>query len=126
MTAPPFNAPWKWRWKWPWKWPIGLILVIGYLVFGVYWWLLAPTPTPEELAAATERAESKARKAAVENERAKERIAAAKERIATQNDRLDALCKRVSLWEKYGTARQQCAVAGDFNNCVKVKLKLMA
>lgn len=32
------------------------------------------------------------------------------------------LCATKSLCEKYGQARQDCAVAGDFRNCLQVKM----
>lgn len=32
------------------------------------------------------------------------------------------ICRRIDVCRKYGEARQECAIAGDFNNCVSVKL----
>lgn len=35
-----------------------------------------------------------------------------------------ALCETVNVCKKYGTVRQDCAVAGNFKNCVQVKMNL--
>jgi hypothetical protein len=76
-------------------------------VVTVYEQYFAPPEQPEvvkarEAAAATERAKAKAREAAAV--------------------RLDELCERAKTCQRYGAARQQCAVAYDFNNCVKIKM----
>ena len=35
-----------------------------------------------------------------------------------------AFCETVNVCKKYGTVRQDCAVAGNFKNCVQVKMNL--
>jgi hypothetical protein len=34
----------------------------------------------------------------------------------------DMMCRFVNECKKYGAVRQQCAVAGDFNNCIDIKM----
>jgi hypothetical protein len=35
-----------------------------------------------------------------------------------------AVCETVNVCKKYGTVRQDCAVAGNFKNCVQVKMNV--
>jgi hypothetical protein len=39
-----------------------------------------------------------------------------------QKERTKSLCALKSACEKYGAARQECAVAGNFKNCLRVKM----
>jgi hypothetical protein len=64
-----------------------------------------------------EAVESAAR--AAESERTR---AARQTEEAERNERTKALCKLRSLCSKYGAVRQECAVAGNFDNCVSIKM----
>jgi hypothetical protein len=77
-----------------------VLLVLGILVWGA----LRPTETAEEAQA---RFESQRRQYA-------------ESKAAKENTKL--LCTLKDTCEKYGTARQQCATAGSFQNCVRVKM----
>jgi len=46
---------------------------------------------------------------------------AAKEAKAAKAAWRNATCKQMNSCQRYGVARQQCAVAGDFNNCIKIR-----
>src|SRR5690348_9076821 len=55
--------------------------------------------------------------------KAESAAAAARSKTALEHTfMLSALCHQQVVCKKYGTARQECATAGDFNNCIKVKL----
>ncbi|MBS0578672.1 MAG: hypothetical protein JSR36_05360 [Proteobacteria bacterium] len=71
---------------------IPVLMILGILVFAA----VVPPETQEEAAA-------RASRESVAKERTKQQCA------------IKRICKQ------YGEARQQCAVAGDFANCIRVK-----
>ncbi|KAA3448058.1 hypothetical protein C7I87_24280 [Mesorhizobium sp. SARCC-RB16n] len=66
-------------------------------------------------------AEHAAAQAKLEQEQTAQREARAKADQQSQ-DHLTNLCKWVDLCREFGDARQACATAGDFQNCLNVKL----
>ena len=101
-------------------------IIVAFCVVGVIWTLLRPAPpqAPEQVKV---------------DEALRLRLIAQSQRLAAEDARKNALCmswktcedtkKREKLlcgaWnvcQDYSSARQACAVAGDFNNCLRVKL----
>ncbi len=39
-----------------------------------------------------------------------------------RQERVTSLCRAWQTCQDYSSARQECAVAGDFNNCLRIKL----
>ena len=79
----------------------------GLLIFWfVVWGVTNPPPveTPEQVQA----------RQALEMRNAQLRAAAA--------ERSRSLCKLQAVCARYGAARQQCATAGNFENCINVKI----
>jgi hypothetical protein len=48
--------------------------------------------------------------------------AQAREARAAANELKHSRCRLQSMCEKYGEVRQRCATAGNFDNCIKVKM----
>jgi hypothetical protein len=75
----------------------------------------APEETPEEV---SERQEAAQRTSQI---RAAEEAKSAAE-AAAEGAHKNELCHYLMACRKYGTARQECAVAGDFNSCIQIKM----
>src|SRR5262245_24448684 len=74
--------------------------------------IMNPPPSTEQ--------EIEARKAQTEATKARKRQEQQQKVAKAANDR--ALCNTASVCKKYGKVRQDCAVAGNFRNCVQVKM----
>jgi hypothetical protein len=82
--------------------------------------IIAPAEeTPEQVQARVQAIKAHAAAAIEKNQPAIERKQA--EKIASVRWR-SGLCEQMGVCKRYGAARQNCAVAGDFNNCVKVRM----
>jgi hypothetical protein len=86
--------------------PKGITIVSAIALIVVAIGILSPTPKPkrEEVTAQNERLRSK-RAADV-----------------AKADRDRSLCRTALICRHFSEARQSCAVAGDFNNCIRVKV----
>ncbi|WP_156771681.1 hypothetical protein [Labrys sp. WJW] len=71
--------------------------------------------TPEQVAA-------QARQAAVDAQAAKDRQSARNALHQLEKAKLDRLCPAELACAAFSSARQECATAGDFQNCLSVKL----
>jgi hypothetical protein len=86
------------------------------VVFGIVNSLINPPPppvpeTPAQVAARVEAAQR------LETEQAEQAV-----KHREQSHYKDELCHIKQVCSVYRTARQDCAVAGDFDNCVRVKI----
>jgi hypothetical protein len=88
-----------------------VFVVLFYAAFYVFLEIVNYLQTPEERAAAEEQARAnKARKAET------------RQMEASANAAKRELCRRVRICREYGQARQQCAVAGNFDACIQIKM----
>jgi hypothetical protein len=92
---------------WPFSAKVFLVLFALFAVGAVGVWLSEPPPTPEQVAA------SKAADAAATKRHQLE---------AAEQERENFICDLVNACKKYATVRQECAVAGNFKNCVNIKM----
>jgi hypothetical protein len=86
--------------------PLATFLIVWVLAT-VYVVVLVPQPPPET-------PQQQQARVAAENDREAQRKA--------EKQQTKALCAWKSRCEKYAQARQECAVAGDFKNCLRVKM----
>lgn len=77
------------------------VVLIGIAIWGA---LTAPPPTPEQQAAADERSK------------------ATKQKREQKEQREAELCHMASACKKYDDVRLQCATAGDFQRCLRIKM----
>ena len=99
---------------------IGCAILIGIAGIIVVT-LRAPTaPRFTEQQIEAYKAQTEAYEARKQQEEQQKAAKAAKDRAQAVKDR--ALCNIASVCKKYGTVRQDCAVAGNFKNCVQVKM----
>jgi hypothetical protein len=89
---------------------IGAFLVLTIIVGVIAGAITSPSPPPETPAQAQAR---EARTAAQVQ---------ARETRAAANELKRSRCRLQSMCAKYGEVRQQCAIAGNFNNCVTVRM----
>lgn len=85
---------------------------LGGSILGAFAIILLVGTGYEELTMTQEQREARARTQALR----------APSVVAEKTRREYSLCQEVDRCAKYGTARQACAVAGDFKNCVSVKM----
>lgn len=79
--------------------------------------------TPEQIRA--EAQESARREAEYEADQARRRQGENAARDADTRARdlqTAALCRQKSMCRQYGQVRQECAIAGNFQNCIRVKM----
>jgi hypothetical protein len=77
-----------------------------------------PPPPPESAEQIAARIENQRRQAAIDAENRRQRAT----REAAEAQQLRYLCSLKPICEKYANVRQACAVAGDFMNCMRVKM----
>lgn len=82
--------------------PVPAIIIVA-VVAAVLWMVLFPQPAQEIRANQLQ----DARQAQAQQETERE---------------AEYLCRLVSICSKFATVRQDCATAGNFDNCVKIKL----
>ncbi|MBZ9820171.1 hypothetical protein [Mesorhizobium sp. CA4] len=93
-----------------------LIAFLGLASIGILARIFDPPPVQPPKSAAQIK---------LEQEQAAERAIASQARAKADQEsqaRHAHLCKWVDLCSKFGEARQACATAGDFQNCINVKL----
>lgn len=88
---------------------ICLVIAVWFVASIVYGMLFPPSPA--ELAAAKASAQ-----ASQQLEQTK------RDTQALHQQYLDGLCHQEAVCERYGPARQECATAGNYNNCITIKL----
>jgi hypothetical protein len=93
-----------------------LLAALLFVAVFVAWALMNPSPppppeTPQQLQADKAAADLYAKG-----------LAAQAAAAAAQAEREKELCHLSGECMRYGQARQDCAVAGDFNNCISVKM----
>ncbi len=96
--------------------PLLAIVVLGISI------LITGIPTAQEIradeAAAQAQLEANQREAQARTEDEAQRQAAA----AANREQDKYFCRLETVCEKYGRIRQECATAGSFDNCIKVKM----
>jgi len=77
-----------------------------------------PQPTPEQVEAA------KASAGQLREANEARETAATEKKQAQEAEQAwrNAVCKQEKTCKRYATVRQECAVAGDFKNCIRVKM----
>jgi hypothetical protein len=113
-TAP--TKPWKPRFTIS---QVGLAIICVGAVLAEYWLMPPPPPTSEWIEARKVR---EAEEAAWVEQRKAEEAEQAKETKEAKQARRKAYCETADICTKYREVRQECAVAGDFKNCVTVKM----
>ena len=102
---------WTWRWK-TWWGPWLLFLgVVGVLALVVQLIPKPPPPSPEELERRSR--QERLEVLALGREEATKRV---------REERDSYLCALKKTCANYATVRQSCATAGDFANCISVKM----
>jgi hypothetical protein len=107
-TATASAKPWKPRFTTISQ--VGLAIICVGAVLAEYW-LQPPPPTPEQIE--VRKIRDAAEQAALVEQRRADKV---------KQVRRAAYCETAHTCKRYGKVRQECAVAGDFKNCVTVKM----
>jgi hypothetical protein len=104
-------------------WGIGVLFLISYEVWSA---ATAPGPTPAELAAKQQRELTHELAAQQQRELTQAQAQAQREREAqSQRERKERerlLCLEARACKKYSEARLDCATAGNFKTCLRIKM----
>jgi hypothetical protein len=92
-------------------------LVLAFIAFVLVVWAIVPQPPPPPPETP---AQTQARREAYQAE--VQRREAEAQRQAAAAERKASLCHLQSVCVRYGRARQECATAGDYKNCVDIKM----
>lgn len=90
------------------------LLLGSYVVWGVYG-ELRTWPTSEEIAADQQRR-------TVQDQQAQQQRAVQAQRDAESAARINSLCEEQQMCVRYGNAAKHCAVAANFDSCMKVMM----
>jgi hypothetical protein len=95
---------------------IGIFFGFFFLIGSAVWFAAtAPAPTPAELAAQKQRE-------VTELAAQKQREVAQAQAQSERNERERSLCLEARACKKYSEARLDCATAGSFKTCLRIKM----
>jgi hypothetical protein len=95
--------------------PFVAFLILGWLVLSILFIVYSLSQPPEQ--ARVEQASTAQRAQEWEQQQAQRRAAA-----AAKHEETVAVCRLKSICKQFARARQECATAGSFETCMRVKL----